>query len=446
MTMNLTSDLAKAITEHRARYVYTYPFKGAYRPLAASISAVEDWANSGGPLNVYIHVPFCDMKCGFCFLFTTVQHTPTSVKIYADAVRREIKLVTENRRFSEYQVKSVYFGGGTPTVMSPSTLDSIVRELQNRLPHGSDCELAIESAPGRATPAQLGQLRKTGFRRISLGVQSFVDEELAAMRRHHTAADALKSIAEAHQAGFKNVNVDLIYGLSGQSLSAWQRSLSAAVSGLPETITIYPLTFRSRTPFGKSFKADGDRFPSPTERDELYEFARHFLFSKGYRQLTMVAFARDGGGNFHEQNEFLGIPTVGFGAGALSYGPNYHYTSGHYHDKTPNTIAISQYMTAVQSGELPIQAGIFLDREEHMRRHLVMRLLSVGVQPAEFANRFGIRPEVEFSGLFGLLREHGLLAIGPEHIHLTPKGIRSSGLVADLLASERVGTAAASYD
>lgn len=443
--MNLTSDLTQAITEHRARYVYTYPFKGAYRPLPASASVVEDWANSSGPLNVYIHVPFCDMKCGFCFLFTTTKHTPDSVEDYADAVRREIKLVTENERFSEYQVKSVYFGGGTPTVMSPTALDGIVRELQQSIPHGSDCALAVESAPGRATSTQLRQLRKTGFRRISFGVQSFVDEELAAMRRHHTGADALKSMEEAHEAGFENVNVDLIYGLGGQALRAWERSLSAAVSGLPETITVYPLTFRSRTPFGKSFKANVDGFPSPAERHELYEFARNFLVSEGYRQLTMVAFARDGGGNLHEQNEFLGVPTIGFGAGALSYGPNYHYTSGHYHDKTPNAIAVSQYVTAVCSGELPIQAGIHLDREEQMRRHLVMRLLSVGVKSDEFANRFGIRPEVRYGDLLRSLREHDLAEIGAEHILLTAKGIRSSSLVADLLASERVRAAAANY-
>jgi oxygen-independent coproporphyrinogen-3 oxidase len=354
-------------------------------------------------------------------------------------------MITEGGRFSQYQVGSVYFGGGTPTVMRPAALDGIVRELQNSIPHASDCELAIESSPSRATPVQLKQLREIGFRRISFGVQSFVDEELAVIGRHHTAADAIQSIADAHAAGFQNVNVDLIYGLGGQTLRDWEKSLAVAVGQRPETVTVYPLTFRSRTAFGKSFKISADGFPSPAERHEQYELARNFLVAKGYRQLTMVAFAGETGGNLHEQNEFLGVPTVGFGAGALSYGPNYHYTSGHYHDSTPNAISISQYETRVRSGEPPIEAGIYLDLDEQMRRHLVMRLPSVGVTSDDFANRFGVRPEMRYGDLLRVLRDHDLVDIGANHIRLTALGVRSSSLVADILASERVRTAAASY-
>ena len=443
--MDHAAPRAKAVTETLTRYVYTYPFKGAYRPLPATSLAIDDWRNSAGSLNVYVHVPFCDVKCGFCHLFTSTKPSPESVESYADAVRREIALVAHDGRFSNYHVDSAYFGGGTPTVMSPAKIDGLVGELKSRLSLGATCELAIESAPVHISPSGMKQLRATGFRRISFGVQSFIDQELADMGRHHTTTDAFRSIDDAHAAGFHNVNVDLIYGLSRQTLRTWEQSLSAAVSHDPETITVYPLAFRQHTAFGKAFRINNEAFPSPAKRSELYELARDFLQMHGYKQLTMVAFAREKGGNRHDYNEFLGIPTVGFGAGALSYGPNYHYTSGHYHDRTPNTTAISTYVASVMNGAIPIQAGIYLDDDEHMRRYLIMRLLSMGVKSADFEARFGFDPAARFGDALRFLRECELIEIDRALIRLTPAGIRCSSLVADTLASDRVSSAAASY-
>ena len=445
MAMNLGNTLESELAEHRARYVYTYPFKGAYRPLDSPLEALEDWRNSAGSLNVYVHVPFCEMKCGFCHLFTTTKHSRDSVDAYSKAVCSEIERVSETGRLSSYAVDSVYFGGGTPTVMSPKAIDRIIRSLTKQLRHERGCEFAIESAPGGTKRQDLLQLRNLGFRRISFGVQSFLDAELKAMQRNHTAAEAQMSIEDAHDVGFENVNIDLIYGLIGQTIDTWQASLSMAVSKSPQTITIYPLAIRRKTAFGKMQRTDANQFPAPEERRKSYELAREFLLSAGYRQLTMVAFAREGGGNLHEQNEFSGVPTVGFGAGALSYGPTYHYTSGHYHDNLPNTVVISEYEQTVKKYELPIRAGYRLDRDEQMRRHIILRLLSGGLDLGEYLERYGVSPDQVYGNLLHSLRDNNLIDIDGRKMTLTPEGLRNSSFVADFLASEKVKIAAANY-
>jgi oxygen-independent coproporphyrinogen III oxidase len=170
----------------------------------------------------------------------------------------------------------------------------------------------------------------------------------------------------------------------------------------------------------------------------LYDAAVEFLSFRGYRQLTMAAFAKEGGGSRHEFNEFTGVPTLGFGVSALSYAPSVHYTSGNYVEAVPNAQIIEDYFQAIDTGRIPVRTGIWLNRDELRRRYLILRLLYTGANRADYHARFGEIVEENFGLELGILREQNCVQETETHIQLSPRGRRFSKLVVELLASERV--------
>jgi oxygen-independent coproporphyrinogen III oxidase len=432
-------DFARRLEQHEApTYVYTYPFKGAYRLVQGNDLVAKAWEATSGPLNVYIHIPYCEMKCSFCHLFTTTQHGDGTFARYVSALKQETQLVANQLDLKHFEVDSLYFGGGTPMLLSSKLLAQVVEQLDRLFKFRPSAELAIEAAPNSTDFQKVRDLRRLGFQRLSLGVQSFLNEELKRMGRAYDSRLGVLLARAAMTIGFRNVNVDLIYGLPDQSLKSWLSNLSVAVDLGVHTVTIYPLTLREKTAFGKQYKKNQRPFIRAGNLYRLYDAAVEFLSSRGYRQLTMAAFATEGGGSRHEFNEFTGVPTLGFGVSALSYAPSFHYTSGNYVEAVPNAQVIEDYFQAIDAGSIPVRTGIWLDRDELRRRYLILRLLYTGANRADYHSQFG---EVlgEYFGLeLGILREENCIQETMTHIELSPRGRRFSNLVVDLLASERV--------
>jgi len=425
-------------------YVYTYPFKGSYRPLTETKRVAKSWAPASGPLNIYVHIPYCEMKCSFCNLFTTTRHTPDTLRRYIEALLKEIRIVAGLVSWVRCEVDSLYFGGGTPSVLPPQVLKEIVVELRRLFRFAPDAELAIEAAPNSTDDVALRELMQIGFQRLSFGIQSFDAHELRAMGRPYEADLGRRMASAAVWAGFGNVNVDLIYGLPGQSVQTWLRNVETAVALGAQTITIYPLTIRARTRFGRRHEEAPDSFPRGGEVYRLYDTAVDVLSSHGYRQYTFAAFAKEGGGNRHEVNEFSGVPTLGLGVAALSYAPDFHYTSGDYLEGR-TALVIADYLRAVAEGALPVRSGIVLDEDEARRRHVILRMLYAGLDREEYAARFGEPVESRFDAEFETLRREDCVDEIGARLVLSRRGRRFSSLVAELFASERVKRLAASY-
>jgi len=426
-------------------YVYTYPFKGAYRPLNEMNLIARAWQDVCGLVNIYVHVPYCEMKCSFCNLFTTTRHNAGAFEQYTNAVIREAQLVAHTMRADQLFTDSVYFGGGTPSLLPTEAVARIAAELRALFPLSEGAELAIETAPNAVDDEKLRELRSIGIDRISIGVQSFDARELQMMRRAYKPDLSERTISAALAAGFSNVNVDLIYGLPGQTDRTWRANLELAVAlGVP-TITIYPLTLRERTAFGNQHRKAPAAFDLGATTYRRYDVAEEFLTDNGYHQYSMSGFARHGGGSRHECNEFMGVPTVGLGASALSYAPDIHYTSGDYLDSRSPSSLIADYIQSVEASCIPIHTGILLSREERQRRHLIMRLLYQGVDLEEYGRTFGESLEDRFGSELEALAQEECVCAKEGWLALSPRGRRFSSLVADLLASATVKCLARAY-
>ncbi len=309
-----------------------------------------------------------------------------------------------------------------------------------------NAEVCIEAAPNSMNDAQCRELRASGFNRISIGIQSFDDEELTGMGRLYDGDHGRRMVHVALEAGFPNVNIDLIYGLPNQTYQKWLRNLQTAIELGTPSITLYPLAVRSKTTYNKWYKESPGIFRNNLTKYNWYDVAVDLLTSNGYEQQTLVNFAREGGGSRHETNEFMGIPTIGLGSGARSYAPTLHYTNDDYVNRKYITSMISDYLNCIESSdEIPVRSAVSLDREEIIRKYVILRLLRIGVDITDFELRFGESLESKFGPLFDALRLENLVERSGRTEKLTKRGLRFSSIIATMFFSDRVKRLAPDY-
>jgi oxygen-independent coproporphyrinogen-3 oxidase len=417
-------------------YVYTYPPKSAYQPfLGPWQRAAESWQGFRGKLALYVHVPFCEMKCTFCDLFTvTNAHDTPVVDRYVRCVEAELELMRPYLS-DDITVGSLYFGGGTPTLLAKHHLQSIIGKVRDTLRIDSSAEISIEGAPNTLGADRFADYLELGFNRLSIGIQTFDDAELRQMGRTYGAELGATMAGAAVASGIANVNIDLIYGIPDQTRADWQSNLERALAIGPQTVTAYPLVVRDRTTLGKRSRAD---VMHADNRYEWYDFTVDTLAAGGYRPRTLVTYARAGGGCLHEENEYMGMPTLALGAGARKYGPTMHYVDDDYANRRANLATTLAYMDSIERGAIPIRSAVALTKDEQQRRFVILGLLSTGIRRARYAERFGEDVTDGFTTYFDALEAEQLLAVDDDVIALTAKGKKYSSIVGHLLASELV--------
>ncbi len=426
-------------------YVYTYPPKGAAVRFADRSKVKASWRDLSGPLALYVHVPFCNIKCTFCQLFQSTNHDDDLRAKYVSALKDELRIVTSLMKRAEVEIKSIYFGGGTPTLLSSGQLRELLYYFYSIFRVAKDSEVSIESTPDAVDDSRCRELLDIGFNRISFGVQTFDSSELKAVGRHYGAEMGAQATTTALDAGFPNANLDLIYGLPGQTFEVWKSNVRRAIEVGPPTITLYPLVVRSRTAFGKQQAADPDRFSSNELRYRCYDVALEMLEAAGYVQHTLVTFARDGGGNIHEANEFVGIPTLGLGAGARSYAPNLHYANDDYFQRKSPAVVIREYLKAIGQSDLAVRSAIMIEPKDLLRRYVILGLLYLGVSSRQYRKKFGTSIHEDFAIEFDVLEKAGCLEMHADCVKLTSIGKRFSSLIADFLTSEGIRKRASAY-
>lgn len=273
-------------------------------------------SNSGKPLGIYVHIPFCKSKCEYCDFYSLGgsrdrRTTDQYLQALADHIRETGRLAPD------YTVDTVYFGGGTPSFFGAENLEKILDELQKRFHFGADPEITLEANPDSAQDiSALRQLHDAGFDRLSLGMQSADDAELRRIGRVHTHAQTVRAVENARAAGFDNLSLDLIYGLPEQTMTRWQANLDAALALAPEHLSCYGLKVEEGTPLF----ARRERFTLPDDdtQADMYLSAVGLLARQGYEQYEISNFCRPGRASRHNSRYWTLAEYLGFGPGAHS--------------------------------------------------------------------------------------------------------------------------------
>ena len=266
-------------------------------------------------LGIYIHIPFCRSKCEYCDFYSLPGgKNRKAMEDYAQAVMLHLKEAAQ--RAAEYEVDTVYFGGGTPSFFGEEGLRRLLDEIDRRFILRPDAEVTFEANPDSVSAPALRRLRKAGFNRISIGVQSDRDEQLRALGRPHSFQQAKEAVAAAKDAGFDNLSLDLMYGLPGQSRDQWAGTLQSIIKLRPAHISCYGLRVEEGTPLYE-YK-DCANLPDDDAQADMYLYAVDTLESYGYRQYEISNFSREGFESKHNLRYWLGGEYLGFGPAAAS--------------------------------------------------------------------------------------------------------------------------------
>ncbi len=394
--------------------------------------------------SIYLHIPFCKHRCAYCD-FNTYAGQEDSIPTYVKALINEIEFV--GLRAEKNNIHTVFFGGGTPSLLSAPQFDSILRALHSAFTLTADAEISIEANPGTISPEKLNAIRASGINRISFGVQSANTEELRMLERIHDFFTVIEAVSTARKAGFDNLNLDLIYGLPEQTLSTWQTSLQRIVDLHPEHISAYALTLEHGTPFGRWSSKGLLPLPDPDLAAEMYEYAEEFLASHGYVHYEISNWAKsnaegrmmnaESNSSFnihhsafvcrHNLQYWHSLPYLAFGAGAHGYANGYRYS---------NALRIKTYIERltniedrISNIEFPLSPATVNqhkqtlqdDISEYMLNNL--RLTNAGVVESDFRLRFGSGLLDVYPMEIGELIRDGLLEFAK-----TPEFFENSGV------------------
>lgn len=429
-------------------YTYAYPHKMAYRPLDPVVPLDALWAGERrDALLLYVHVPFCEQRCGFCNLFTRAVPPADLVDAYLATLTRQATVV---RRALDaggaFGFARAAIGGGTPTYLDARQLDRVIAVVR-AMAVAPGVPMSVETSPETALPDRLAVLVAGGADRISIGVQSFIEAEARAVQRPQRPGDVHAALAAIRDAGPATLNVDLMYGLPGQTAASWLHTLREALAYRPEELYLYPLYVRPLTTLGKRTDK-GLIAPATDLRIELYEQARAVLREAGYHQVSLRMFrraqaARSASGPVYCcQDDGM----IGLGCGARSYTRALHYAS-EWAVEVRGVRAIIDRWICRSDAELAVaDYGIALDADEQRRRWLILSLLSdAGVDRAAFRARFGDDVLAVFPEL-AELPARGLATAGAASVVLTELGHASADAIGPWLYSSAVRTRIAEFE
>lgn len=410
------------------QYMYSYPHKTAYRKLEEVNIEQYKSCLSQQKNSLYFHVPFCESKCGYCNLFSVVGQEEDFMSEYLDACQRQ----TEQYAMQNIEFTDLTIGGGTPLLLKESQLERLFTMAKTGFGWEKEPSIIIETSPNQTTWEKLCILKENRVTRVSIGVQSFCQEELEQLCRHHTAKQALEAVKLLKKAEFPCLNLDLIYGIKGQTIETLRNSLEEAVSYEPEELFVYPLYIKQGTLLDiKQEKAADDRYG-------LYCFISDFLLSRGYCQTSMRRFVLKKKQDVEaKQLSDCGFEnTISIGCGGRSYVGNLHFCTP-YGVKQENCRRIlKDYMQCLDYKK--ISYGYILSKEEMRRRYVIKNLLSCrGICLREYESRFGTDICEDYEVLKTFLEKQYLLLEG-QRLYLTKEGIALSDYIGPQLISAEV--------
>ncbi len=362
---------------------------------------------------VYVHIPFCRSKCPYCD-FASIP-ADDSLDAYLDALTEEVR-----QRSAE--IGTLYVGGGTPSILNEDQISRLFTQLQDSFCLSPCAEVTMEANPCSLTPSRMDAFAHAGVNRVSLGAQSFLDRELRALGRAHSAAQIDSAVSIIRRSGIKNLSLDLIFGIPGQTPESLKISLQKALDFRPEHISAYCLTFEPATPFFSLLNQGKLQKKTEDEELELYTLARETLLLAGYEHYEISNFALPGRRSAHNMVYWSNEEYIGLGAGAVSYLDGKRITN------VRQPAAYIQLMK--QRGSAVHESEDIPPRMQAIETMIQRLRLKEGIDCSSFKRRFGIHPSELFNGSFSALVGAGLLQYKDEVIFSTPDGWRLANEVA----------------
>lgn len=407
------------------QYMYSYPHKTAYRTLEGVdirdyLPRLEQEENS-----LYFHIPFCQAKCGYCNLFSVTGKGADYVDAYLDAMERQMKQYD----LASYSFSDVTIGGGTPLYLEEKQLVRLfgmIEEVQGR----TEYPVIIETSPNQTTEEKLAIVKAGGTKRISLGIQSFQEEELEKLYRVHTPNQARMAVKLIERQNFECVNLDFIYGIPGQTEQSLRENLEEGVSYGPQELFVYPLYMKSGTLLKDK----------QIEREEntrkLYDFVCEYLSKHGYVQYSMRRFVHKDYVPLTPALECGFGNTLSIGCGGRSYLGNLHFCTPYYVRQKDCNLQLERYLATKDHRK--ITHGFFLDKEEEKRRYVIKNILfTSGLNMGNFRKNFGKDVDKEFA-ILDIWKEKGYLKKEGDTYKLTTEGMALSDYLGPQLISSNV--------
>lgn len=374
------------------------------------------------PAGIYIHIPFCRARCSYCD-FATGAYEGALAERYVRAVVSEIK--NFRVRVDASEVDTIYFGGGTPSLLTPAQVAHILKAVRERFRVLEGAEVTMEMNPGTVSSEALREFRALGVNRASFGAQTFDDRELKRLGRTHTADDVRRTITDLREAGFTNVSFDLIAGLPAQTLAAWSRNLDEALALRPEHLSFYLLEVHEGTPLAERIRRGALAKPDDDLAAEMYRLMLERAQDAGYEHYEISNLARPGFASRHNTKYWTGEAVYGFGCSAHSYDGE--------SVRRANERDAARYTELMEAGKSPIVETIELD-ERGLRAESVflgLRLMR-GVNLSEYRACFGTDLREEYSSDLERLSDAGLIIFDDELMKLTTDGVLLSNEVFSL--------------
>lgn len=370
-------------------------------------------------LELYIHIPFCVRKCAYCDFLSF----PATERAHEEYVAKLIEEINgQSAGFQDYRVTSIFLGGGTPSILSADLMRDLFEALYQCFDIAVDAEISIEANPGTLTMEKLFMYHTCGINRISIGLQSADDEELKVLGRIHCYDDFLKSFQRARQAGFTNINVDLMSALPGQTVQSWKNTLRKVMMLKPEHISAYSLIIEEGTPFYDRYHADRSAFPDEEMDREMYHLTEEVMAAQGFRRYEISNYAKPGYECRHNIGYWTGVDYLGLGLGASSYTHGFRY-----HNVTDMDEYLSLDLSESGAAARDIQK---LSEKEQIEEFMFLGLRMMrGVSGSEFFERFGLNLWSIYGEVFERLAAQGLLEVRKPEVRLTELGIDVSNMV-----------------
>ena len=365
------------------------------------------------PLGLYIHIPYCIHKCGYCD-FNSHPIKQDEMDHYIDALVAEMKHYAKTYSNTNI-IRTIFLGGGTPTTLTAYQLERILKECVSKFTVASDAEITIEANPATIDIEQLKSIRQTGYNRISIGVQSFDKAELKLLDRAHGPEEIHSTVDRARKAGFDNLSLDLMFAVPNQSLSSWESNLNKALEKNPEHLSTYNLTIEQGTAFSKLQSNGKLIMPDDAHQLELYKRTIERLTKKGFHHYEISNFARRGKECKHNITYWENKNTLGLGAGASSYMNGTRFK---------NINLPAHYIRQVKEKKIAVEHSETLEPRQAMGETIMLGLrLLQGISIHQFEKRFQISFINLFRNIISALKEKELVIIEKDYLRLSQKGL-----------------------
>lgn len=369
-------------------------------------------------ISLYIHIPFCISKCHYCD-FSSFADMNDKINPYIDSLIVELELYKE--RLKNYNIKTIFIGGGTPSSLDPKHINRIMDYIYSNFNSDNVEEITIETNPGTLTKEKIEIYKKSGINRVSMGAQTLDDELLKSIGRSHKVEDIYESVKLLRESGIKNINIDLMFGLPNQSIEDVISSLDKVINLGVEHVSYYGLILEEGTYLNELYNKGKLKLPNEDEEREMYHKSTEYLIKRGYNHYEISNYALAGYESKHNNVYWDVLPYLGIGLSSHSNLDGKRFW---------NTSDINLYIEQLSNKNFPIENEELIPREMEISEYCILGLRKIaGINKIEFKNRFGVEIEKLYLDEIKKHEKTGLLINNPENIQLSKKGLDLSNQV-----------------